>query len=230
MTTSGTATFNPDMLDLVEEAYERAGLQMRSGYDLRTARRSLNFMMAEWANRGINMWTVEAGSQLLSYNTASYALAADTVDILDAAIRRGSGSTQNDIVIARIPEPTYLAIPNKTALGMPVQYYISRGQANPTIYVWPLPDQASTYTLVYYRLRRIQDFNTGVNTADVPFRFIPAMVSGLAYYLAMKRPEAANRMADLKAEYESQWQMAAEEDRDKSSFYLMPRIGYVGTM
>ena len=186
MTTSGTTAFNPDLTEIVEEAFERCGGELRTGYDLRTARRSLNLMFTDWASRGINMWTMEQGQQILTPGTATYNLPADTVDLLDHVIRTGAGSasTQADLTITRISEPTYSSIPNKLQQARPIQIWIERLNT-PRFTVWPVPDNSQTYTLVYWRLRRIQDAGDGVNTMDMPFRFYNAMVAGLSYYLAM---------------------------------------------
>ena len=226
MTTSGTATFNMDFTEIAEEAWERAGREMRSGYDLRTARRSMNLLTIEWQNRGINMWTIDEGTVSLVEGTATYALPADTIDLLEHVIRTNSGnvSTQSDLSISRISVSTYASIPNKLTKGRPIQIYIDRGQANPSATVWPVPDASSTYVLKYYRMRRIEDAGSGVNTADVNFRFLPCLVSGLAYYIAQKDPELAPRIPMLQTEYERQFDLAAQEDREKASISLVPRM------
>ena len=237
MTTTGTSTFNLDLNSLVEEAFERCGSELRTGYDLRTARRSLNLLTIEWANRGINLWTVEQGSIALTANTITYNLPIDTIDLLDHVVRTGSGQNQTDINITRISESTYAAIPNKNATGRPIQVWINRqsgadypttGVKNPTINVWPTPPVNNQYTFVYWRLRRIQDAGNGTTTQDIPFRFLPCMVAGLAYYLSLKIPEAAPRIEMLKADFEQQFQLAADEDREKASVRFVPRVGYVG--
>lgn len=230
MTTSGTATFDLDLTELVEEAFERAGGEMRSGYDLRTARRSLNLMFADWANRGINLWTVASGSITLSTGVATYNLPDDTVDLLEHVIRTNAGnaSTQADLTITRISVSTYASIPNKLTQARPIQIYINRQAPTPTVTVWPTPDPSTTYTLVYWRLRRLQDAGNGSNTMDVPFRFLPAMVAGLAYYLAMKIPSGAERLPILKAQYEEAWQLAFEEDREKAAVRFVPRQMFIG--
>lgn len=222
MTTSGTAAFNMDLTEIVEEAFERAGSELRSGYDLRTARRSLNLLFADWANRGVNMWTFEQGSISLEQGTASYDLPADTVDLLEHVIRTGTGSTQSDLTISRISVSTYSSIPTKTSQGRPVQILVNR-TITPSVTVWPVPDQDSTYTLIYWRMRRIQDAGNGVNTMDLPFRFIPCMVAGLAYYIAMKVPGGVERLQILKQQYDEAWQLAADEDREKASVRFVPR-------
>ena len=225
MATSGTAAFNPEIVEIVEEAYERCGLELRSGYDLKTARRSLDIMAAEWSNKGINLWTVESGTVSLTTGTATYNLPADTIDLLETVIRTGSGSNQQDLSINRISVSTYATIPNKNNQGRPIQIYVDR-QATPKVSVWPTPDSSATYTLVYWRLRRIQDAGrAGSNTYDVPSRFIPCLVAGLAYHIATKRPEVGlDRVTFLKAAYDEQFTLAADEDRDKSSIQFAPNI------
>jgi len=228
MATSGTATFNPDLGEIIEEAYERAGIEMRSGYDMRTARRSLNILVSEWANRGLNLWTVEIGTQTLTAGTASYALPADTIDLIEHVIRTSSGdqNAQNDRQLNRISIASRATIPNKLSRGVPLQIYVDR-QATPTFYLWPVPDSVSTYTVIYWRLRRIQDTGTGsTNTMDIPSRFIPALVAGLAFHLAMKKPELVSRVIPLKQYYDEQFMLAAEEDRDRASVSFTPYIGH----
>lgn len=222
-TTSGTTTFNLDLVDLIEEGFERAGGEMRSGYDLRTARRSLNLLFADWANRGVNMWTFEQATIPLVAGTATYSLPTDTVDLLEHVIRTGSGVTQADITISRISVSTYAAIPSKTATGMPIQMLVTR-TATPSVTVWPVPDDAQTYTLVYWRMRRLQDAGTGANTMDIPFRFLPPLTAGLAYYLGLKVPGALARLPELKAQYDEAWMNAADEDREKAPVRLVPRV------
>lgn len=225
MATSGTATFNPEIVEIVEDAYERCGLELRSGYDLKTARRSLDIMAAEWSNKGINLWTVESGTVALTTGTATYTLPADTIDLLETVIRTGSGSNQQDLSINRISVSTYATIPNKNNQGRPIQIYVDR-QATPKVSVWPTPDSSATYTLAYWRLRRIEDAGrAGSNTYDVPSRFIPCLVAGLAYHIATKRPEVGlDRVTFLKAAYDEQFTLAADEDRDKSSIQFAPNI------
>jgi len=304
MSTTGSTAFDLDMNDLIEEAFERCGLELRTGYDFKTARRSLNLLTIEWANRGINLWTVEQGQIVMNTQQALYALPVDTIDILDASTRtsNGSQSNQTDINLSRISEPTYMTIPNKNTTGRPVQMWVNRqsggvaavsqttlngaitatdttitlanaanlptqgfvnidnetiayqnivgnqivnawrGQngttaaahltaANvfnnqlPCINVWPTPNPpGNQYTLVYYRMRRIQDGGSGVRTQDIPFRFIPCMVAGLASHLSMKLNGVdPNRVMALKADYEQQFQLAAEEDREKAAIRFVPR-------
>jgi hypothetical protein len=305
MASSGTSAFNLDLTELVEEAFERAGSELRSGYDLKTARRSLNLLFADWANRGVNMWTFEQGTITLTPGLSTYALPVDTVDLLEHVIRTGAGtaSTQADLTITRISVSTYATIPNKLQQARPIQIWIQRldgersaigtvltsaitatdttitvattvglatsgfviieseiiyygsvegnqllycyrGQANttaashingtpvyaqnlPCVTVWPTPDNTTTYQLVYYRMRRIDDAGGGVNTMDVPFRFLPCMVAGLAYYLALKVPNGAMRLDILKAQYDEAWQLAATEDRETAALRFVPRQMFI---
>jgi len=307
MTTSGVAAFNLDLTEIVEEAFERAGSELRTGYDLRTARRSLNLLFADWANRGINMWTFEQGTLTFTQGLATYALPDDTVDLLEHVIRTGAGnsSTQSDLTITRISVSTYATIPNKmqqarpiqvwfqrldgqtssigtklsggisatattitlvSTVGLPttgfvligsetVQYgYISgnqlmncfRGQNNttadqhadttnvysqnlPSVTVWPTPDGSQTYQFVYWRMRRIDDAGGGARTMDVPFRFLPCLVAGLAYYLALKVENGAQRLDVLKAQYDEAWQLAAGEDQEHASLRFVPRQMFIGS-
>lgn len=233
MTTSGNTAFNLNLNELVEEAFERCGAELRSGYDLRTARRSLNLLTIEWANRGINLWTIEQGQIAMVQGQITYDLPVDTIDLLDHVIRTQSGQQgQTDINITRISVDTYSTIPNKNAQGRPIQVWINRqsgatepgtGVAYPQINVWPAPEQSNYYTFVYWRLRRIQDAGNGVTTQDIPFRFLPCMVAGLAYHLSKKIPGALERTQMLKMEYEELWQQAADEDREKAALRIAPR-------
>jgi hypothetical protein len=301
--TSGSTSFNLDLNDLIEEAYERAGIEVRTGYEFRTARRSLNLMTIEWANRGINLWTIQEGAIAMVTGQAIYPLPADTIDLLDHVVRQNNGtpSTQSDINITRISESTYSTIPNKLTNGRPIQVWVNRQTAQtnatsvtlsstitstdttitlsdvsgltttgfikidsetigytnvsgnslinclrgqngttaaahtagaaiyvqnlPCINVWPTPDAGGDYTFVYWRLRRLQDAGNGVNVEDIPFRLIPCMVAGLAFYIAAKRPDAdPARVGFLKDEYEQQWLLAAQEDREKASDRFVPRM------
>ena len=311
MATSGTTLFNLDMGDLIEEAFERCGTQSRSGYDFRTAARSVNMLTIEWANRGINLWTIEQGQIPININGGqiSYPIPVDTIDLYDHVIRQGSGQNQVDINITRISGDTYLTIPTKNAYGRPIQVWVDRqsgnvdstpvtsvasgypisstdttiyvtstqnlrtqgfinidgetilyqnigtsatGQANqllncyraqngttaashsagaliynnylPNINIWPTGNPGIQYNFVYWRMRRLQDSGTGVNTEDIPFRFIPCMAAGLAYYLSMKLPQIdMNRIPLLKADYEQQFQLAQDEDREKAPLRFVPR-------
>lgn len=237
MTTSGTAAFNLDLNDIIEEAYERCGVEVRTGYEHRTARRSLNLLFADWANRGINLWTIEQGSIPLVQGTITYALPVDTVDLLEHVIRTGAGnaSTQADLTISRISVSTYATIPNKLQQGRPIQVWVNRqsgatepsGVNYPQINVWPAPDGSQPYTFVYWRMRRIQDSGSGTATQDIPFRFLPCLVSGLAYYLALKIPEALGRLTVLKQMYDETWELAAGEDREKAPDRLVPRQMFI---
>ena len=228
-TTSGTTAFNLEFPELVEESFERAGAELRSGYDLKTARRSMNLLFADWANRGINLWTIDSGTLNMLAGTATYVLPVDTVDLIDHVVRTGAGnaSTQADLTCNRISASTYATIPNKLSPGRPLQIWIQRLEI-PQVTVWPVPDHSSTYQLVYWRLRRIQDAGNGANTPDVPFRFLPALVSGLAYYLALKIPGGLERLQMLKDQYDNDWKLASDEDRDKSTLRLVPRASFVG--
>jgi hypothetical protein len=219
MATSGVATFNPDFVEIIDEAFERCGLESRTGYDLRTARRSLDLMFAEWASRGLNLWTIEQRSLVLTAGTEVYNLPADTVNIVSAVIRTGTGQTQQDVTIDRISRAEYLHVPNKNTESRPAQYYVER-TASPKVYLYPAPDSTTTYTFQYYTIRRIQDAGAASNTADVDFRFLPCLVAGLAYYLALKK--APERIQLLKAIYEEEFQRAAYADRDTASVFLLP--------
>jgi hypothetical protein len=310
--TSGAVSFNLDLTELVEEAFERAGSELRTGYDLRTARRSLNIMFADWANRGINLWTIETGTIDLVQGQNTYPLPDDTIDLLEHVIRTGANvaATQADLSITRISVSTYATIPNKITQARPIQIWIQRyngqtspvastltttitstsdtivlsdvtglpaagfikidneiinygyitqntnavtgtlyncfrGQQNtiaaahtatatvywqqvPAVTVWPTPDNAQTYQLVYWRLRRTQDAGGGVNIMDVPFRFLPCMAAGLSYYIAGKIPTGAERLPFLKAQYDEAWELAAYEDHEKAALRLVPRQSYIG--
>jgi hypothetical protein len=242
-TTSGTTAFNLDLNEIIEEAFERCGVEVRTGYEHRTARRSMNLMFTEWANRGINLWTIEQGQIAMTTGTITYSLPIDTVDLIEQVIRTQSGIPQTDINISRISVDTYATIPNKNAQGRPIQVWVNRqsGQtypinaytpnsANPStgvnppnINVWPCPDQDNYYTFVYWRLRRMQDAGSGANVQDIPFRLINCMVAGLAYYLAVKIPDAAQRVPMLKEMYDEQLMLALSEDREKAPLRLAPR-------
>jgi len=310
--TSGASSFNLDLTELVEEAFERAGGELRTGYDLRTARRSLNIMFADWANRGINLWTIETGTINLVQGQNTYPLPDDTIDLLEHVIRTGANiaATQADLTITRISVSTYATIPNKITQARPIQIWIQRfngqtspisstltttitstsneivlsdvtglpasgfikidneiinysyitqntnaitgtlyncfrGQQNtiaaahtaaatvywqqvPAVTVWPTPDNAQQYQLVYWRLRRTQDAGGGVNIMDVPFRFIPCMAAGLSYYIAGKIPTGVERLGFLKQQYDEAWELAAYEDHEKAALRLVPRQTYIG--
>ena len=239
--TSNTTSFNPNLNEVFEEAFERCGLELRTGYDFRTARRSMNFMLTEWANRGVNLWTIEQGSVNLVQGQTTYDLPIDTVDLLEHVIRTNSaqGPNQTDLNITRISVSTYSTIPNKLAQGRPIQVWINRqsGQKvgsevatpkNPQINVWPAPDQGTSqqpfYIFYYWRLKRIYDAGDGTNVIDIPFRFLNCMVAGLAYMIAVKKPEVdPARVMGLKAAYDEAWQLAADEDREKAAIRFVPR-------
>ena len=225
MATSGTTTFNLDFDDIIEEAYERCGLESRTGYDMRTARRSLNLMFLEWANRGLNLWTIEQRSLALVAGTAQYNLPADTVNILSAVVRTGSGASQQDITLDRISQNEYLHTPDKLTQARPSQYFLQR-TSTPVLFIYPAPDSTETYTFQYYAVRRIQDVGDFTNTADAVFRFLPALVAGLAYHLALKK--SPDRITVLKQLYEEEFLRAAMEDRDTASVYLTPEISVGG--
>ena len=230
MTTSGAASFNMDLNEIVEEAMARCGAEMRTGWDLRTARNSLNLMLIDWASRGINLWCIEQGSQVLTPGTNTYTLPADTVDLLEHVIRTGAGnvSTQTDLTITRISVSTYSSIPNKLQSARPIQIWINRQGPAPQFTVWPTPDNSQTYTLVYWRLRRMQDAGAGgTYTQDIPFRFLNALVAGLAYYLSMKIPGAMERMPALEAQYREAWELASTEDREKAAVRFVPRQMFI---
>ena len=235
MAVTGTTDFNLEFTELAEEAWERAGREMRSGYDLRTARRSMNLMTIEWQNRGINMWTIEEGYVNLEQGVAEYDLPADTIDLMEQVIRTGQGnvSTQADLTITRISVSTYATIPNKLTQARPIQVWVQRLRDNPKITVWPVPDQGTLaqpyYVFKYWRLRRIDDAGSGVQTQDVNFRFYPAMAAGLAYHIAMKVPELAGRVEMLKASYDEQFNLAAGEDREKAAIRFVPRQMFIGS-
>ena len=219
MTTSGSRDFNLDVGEIIEEAYERCGLEVRTGYDARTARRSLNLMFADWANRGLNLWTVKQGTITLTAGQAQETLTDDVVDLLEVTLRRDG----TDYEVERISRGEYATLPNKTTQGRPSQYYFDR-QIDPVINLWTVPEN-STDQLIYYYVRRIEDADTLVNTTDMPFRFYPCMVAGLAYYMAMKR--APERVQLLKSVYEEEFQRAADEDEGRTPLKLQPSLSYL---
>lgn len=219
MATSGSTDFELDVAEIIEEAYERCGLELRTGYDAKTARRSLNLMFAEWANRGLNLWTVKQGTQALTQGTATYQFADEYTDLLEVVLRRGGV----DYELSRMSRSEYITLPNKTTEGRPSQYFYDR-KVIPEVTLWATPEN-STDTLVYYYVQRIEDVDTLANTADAPFRFWPCMVAGLAYYLAMKK--APERVQLLKAVYEEEFQRAADEDDDRVPLKLQPSIRYL---
>jgi len=237
VTTTATATFTPDLNEIIEEAFERCGSEARTGYHFRTARRSLNLLTIEWANRGVNLWTIEEGTIPMVTGQATYDLPVDTIDLLEHVIRTGTGQNQQDVSITRISVSTYATIPDKNATGQPIQVWIDRqsGATTPTgvnapqINVWPTPNApGSQYTFVYWRLKRIDDAGNGINTQAIPFRFYNCLVAGLAYYLSAKIPGAEARVAALKQDYEEQWKFATEEDREKAAIRIVPQQQFIG--
>lgn len=219
MTTSNSRDFNLDVAEVIEEAYERCGLEVRTGYDAKTARRSMNLMFADWANRGLNLWTVKEANFTVTQGTSSYPLASDVVDVLEVVVRRNS----TDFEVQRISRSDYATVPNKTTQGRPSQYYLDR-QITPVMYLWSTPEN-STDQVRYYYVRRIEDADTLVNTTDMPFRFFPCMVAGLAYYMSMKR--APDRIQMLKTVYEEEFQRAADEDQGRTPLKLQPNLSYL---
>ena len=221
MATSGTSTFNLEISEVIEEAFERCGLQTRTGYDIDTARRSLNLLSLEWTNRGLNFWTVEQSTKTCAVGTSTITLDSDTIDLIQHWIRDGSGTSQNDLPLTRFSVSQYSTIPNKLTEGRPVNLYIDKQRDAPVVYLWPTPDQA--YTFAYQQIRRIEDTGVvGSNDPDVPARFLPALVSGLAYMVSQKYPESFGRSSELKSEYEFQWDLAQAEDRDRASVHFVP--------
>jgi hypothetical protein len=218
MTVSGTKTFELDVTEYIEEAYERCGLEARTGYDLRTAKRSLNLMLAEWANRGINRWTIAQTTQTVTVGTASYSLGAETIDILSAVVRRDG----TDYSLDRISRDDFLTIPDKSMQARVMQFYVDR-QITTTLKVWPTPDN-STDQIIFDRLVRMDDAATQANTLQVPFRFYPALAAGLAYYISLKKAPARTEV--LKILYEEEMARAMEEDRDRASFIIQPSVAY----
>ncbi len=222
MATSGTTAFNPDFLEVIEEAYEQAGMELRGGYQLTTARRSINLLTLEWANRGIHLWALTNGTIALVDGTTNYNLPADTIDLIQVYVT-ASGT---DYQLTRLDVGSYSNLSSKSTESRPTQYFINR-LSTPVMFLYPTPDQA--YTLNYWRMRRLEDAGDFTNTPDVHYRFLPAFISGLAYHLACKnRNNEVSRISlpELKLEYDRQFTMATEEDRDRSSMMLVPRISY----
>jgi len=218
MATSSSTNFELDVAEYIEEAFERCGLEAKTGYDLQTARRSMNIMLAEWANRGLNQWTIEQRTQALTASDSEYSLGTDLVDILSLVVRR-SGT---DFTMTRISRDAFLNLPNKTSTGRPTQYFLDR-QITPNLKLFPTPEN-STDVIVYDALTRIQDADAQVNTMEIPFRFYPCLTAGLAYYIAMKR--APDRIQLLKTVYEEEFDRAMAEDRDRSAFNVVPKLDY----
>ena len=220
MATSNSTDFEPNVAEFVEEAFERCGLELRTGYDLKTARRSINLMLAEWANRGLNQWTIEQATQTVTEGTTDYSLNSNVIDILDVVLRRTINQTQTDISMNRISRSEYINIPNKTTKARPSQFFLDK-LSTPTLKVWPAPEN-STDILVFNKIVRMDDADKPTNTMDMPFRFFPCFAAGLAYYISLKR--APERTAQLKAIYEEEFRRAADQDEDRASFNIRPSI------
>jgi hypothetical protein len=220
MATSSSKDFELDVSEYIEEAFERCGLEVRTGYDLKTAKRSLNLLLADWANRGLNQWTIKQRSVTMVTGDGEYDLSADVIDVLSVIVRRDG----TDYSLDRLSRSDYLTIPNKTTQGRPNQFFLDR-QITPNLKLWPVPDN-NTDVVYYEALTRMDDADTYVNTMDMPFRFYPCLAAGLAYYLSLKR--APNRVQLLKTVYEEEFQRAAEEDRDRASFNVAPKYDYYG--
>ena len=219
MTTSGSQDFELDVADYIEEAFERCGLEVMTGYDLKTAKRSLNLMLADWANRGLNQWTIKQRSLTLTANDGEYDLSSDVIDVLSVVVRV-SGT---DYSLLRLSRDDYITIPTKTSTGRPNQFFLDR-QITPNLKVWPVPDSSTSYTIYYDALTRMDDADIYTNTMDMPFRFYPCLAAGLAYYLSLKKNP--QRTPLLKSVYEEEFQRAADEDRDRASFNVVPSVGY----
>lgn len=222
MATSGTTVFNLDIIEIIEDAYEMVGKEVRGGYDVKTARRSLDLLTKEWANRGINFWTIEESSAVVTAGVPTVTLDADTIDVLDAVWRLLSGAQQQDRPLTRISVKEWATTANKNQTSLPTQFWINR-VVPPVMTLWPVP--YADGTLVYWKLRRIEDSGDYTNNMDVPTRFLPAMVAGLAYYLGIKTVGADNRVPMLQQEYERQFRLASEEDRERASLHLLPGFG-----
>ena len=218
MTVSGSKNFELDVTEYIEEAFERCGREVRTGYDIKTAKRSMNLLFADWANRGLNSWTIEQSTQALTAGTANYTLNADTIDILSAAVRRDNV----DYNIQRLSRDDYLGVPNKTTQGRPSQWFLDR-LISPVLKLWPVPEN-STDVIVFDRLVRMDDADTAQNTVEMPFRFYPCLAAGLAYYIAIKK--APDRVSLLKAVYEEEMERAISMDRDRASFNIVPSLAY----
>ena len=221
MTVSNSKDFELDVAEYIEEAFERCGLEVRTGYDLKTAKRSLNLMLAEWANRGLNQWTIKQRTQTVTQADGEYDLGADVIDVLSLMVRRDN----TDFALTRVSRDTFLSIPVKTTQGRPSQFFLDR-QITPNLKIWPVPDN-STDVIVYDALTRMDDADAQVNTLDMPFRFYPCLAAGLAYYIGLKR--APNRLQILKAVYEEEFERAMTEDRDRASFNVVPQYQYFRT-
>jgi hypothetical protein len=223
MSSSGTYNFDLDLADVIEEAFELCGLEARNGYDFRTARRSMDLMLLEWQNKGLNLWTVKDDTQALTAGTLSYPLSAEKLDVIEASVRTndGSSTSQTDIYMTPISISNYARQTNKLTQGRPIQYWIEKAPTGITLNVWPVPDATESYVIHYYYLNRVQDTGKpGSNTAAIPPRFLPVLTAGLAYYISMKK--AIDRTALLKSVYDEQWNLAADSDRNKASFFVKP--------
>ena len=224
MTTSGTTTFDLPFTDAIEEAFERAGHESRSGYDMRTARRSINLLFADWANRGVNLWTIEERTQALTESDGEYTLGTDVVDVIEQVVKLVGSSPEARYNMTRVSITTHATRTNPTTTGRPTEVWYDRAQAAPVAHIWPLPDATGSYTLYYWVLRRLDDAGVYTNTADVPFRFLPAFISGLAFMIAeKKRQDDPNLIARLEERYDKDWARAAEEDREKATLSIVPR-------
>ena len=221
MALSGTSDFELDVAEYIEEAFERCGLEVRTGYDLKTAKRSLNLMLAEWANRGLNQWTIKQRSFTSTQGDGDISISADVIDVLSVVVRRSN----TDYALDRVSRDTFLSIPNKTSQGRPSQFFLNR-QTTPVLQIWPRPEN-NTDVVIYDALTRMNDAEGQTNTLDMPFRFYPCLAAGLAYYISMKR--APNRVQLLKAVYEEEFERAMTEDRDRSSFNVVPQYQYFRT-
>jgi len=224
MATSNSTNFEPDVTEFIEEAFERCGLELRTGYDLKTAKRSINIMLAEWANRGLNQWTIEQTTQTVTKGTNQYTLNSNVIDILDCSIRRDTDGTNLDLQMSKISRSEYLNIPTKTTEARPTQFFLDK-QVTPVLNIWPTPEN-STDVLVFNKLVRMDDADTATNTMDMPFRFFPCFAAGLAYYIAIKK--APDRVGMLKQMYEDEFERALSQDEDSASFRIAPylRHGY----
>ena len=218
MALSGSTNFEPNVTEFVEEAFERCGLELRTGYDLVTAKRSINLMLAEWANRGLNQWTIEEGTQTVTADTSSYSLNSNVIDILDCSLRRVDGTTTTELSMRRLSRSEYLNIPVKATTGRPSQFFLDK-QNTPVLKIWPAPEN-STDVLVFNKLVRMDDADAGTNTMDMPFRFYPCFAAGLAYYIAIKK--APDRVGMLKQMYEEEFERALSQDEDRASFRIAP--------
>jgi len=224
MATSGTHNFTLDIADILEEAYERVGIELRTGYDYHTARRSLDLLLLEWQNKGLNLWTLKNDSQAMTTGQSAYTLSIEKLDIVEAVLRENEGNvtTQTDLHMKRISMSNYARQTNKLLRGRPIQYWISRAPEGITVNVWPVPEN-DTYTFNYYYLERIEDTGKPAsNTIDVPARYLPVLVAGLAYYIALKTPAAASNVPNIKTVYDEQWDLASDAAREKASLFLKP--------